>query len=177
MIPYFIEYVDKPVDAQSRMNNQGIRYGQSHVSLGSSISVASTCPTPSNVPVKKIRTELKDMRHLTKTLQTVHDNILSPQSYSLNDNAESQVGTPMSSNCTFFHKDKLQTNFFLSEYGQLYIEPIPLPYQERRYLLNALPLAYKMVLMTNDRMLPSDIENISADKFYMMLGIILNKKY
>lgn len=175
MTRYFSEYVDKPVDVQTRRDKQGITSGQFQFLMDSSTSMDGALQTPSNHPAKKVRIELVDRVHLTNNIQTIQDSLLSPQTPVLNSDkiTDSQDDIPISSNCTFFHKDKHQTNYFLSEYGQLYIQP--LIYQQR-YLLNALLLGYKMVLMTIERMSPSDNEHINPDRYYMMLGIIINFK-
>ena len=83
--------------------------------------------------------------------------------------SQSLDDTPASS-CTFFNKDKHQTTYFLAEHGQLYI--LPLQYQHG-YLLNAMPLCYKMVLMTNVPMFQNSNEQNNPDRYYMILGMFL----
>ena len=97
----------------------------------------------------------------------------SPQTLLAKNNINRQLQeeeSSISSNCTFFHKEKHQTNYFLLEFGQLYIKSILQP--NKRYLLNSAPLNYKLVLMTNESTIPNCNEHINPEKCYMILGKI-----
>ena len=76
---------------------------------------------------------------------------------------------PPSSTFSFFNKDKHQQRYFLSEHGNLFINTLP---HKKGFLLNAVPLGYKIILMTNGQRL-GDVEpqhHINPEHYFIMLG-------
>ena len=81
---------------------------------------------------------------------------------------------PPSSTFSFFNKDKHQQRYFLSEHGNLFINTLP---HKKGFLLNAVPLGYKIILMTNGQRL-GDVEprhHINPEHYFIILGTSFDK--
>jgi hypothetical protein len=168
----FLECDVKPANLQSKGSISCKGKPVSDVSNNNSISKDATsfeCVSP-----KKARTELFENKSTAKSTKTIPAKQVSiPTPPTRNDFHEIDK-SPTASNVSFFHKDKHQTQYFLLEYGQLCI-PM-LPYQ-KRFLLNTVPLGYRMVLMTNNKQLitnellsGSGKDPPNPDNYFMLLG-------
>ena len=149
-----------PANRQRKDNVTCSGKSVSDVSNNNTISKDTTsfeCISP-----KKARTEFFENKNTANGTKTIPDKQVS-------------ITTPPTRNdVSFFHKDKHQTQYFLLEYGQLCIQM--LPYQ-KRFLLNDVPLGYRMVLMTNNKQLitnellsGSGKEPANPDNYFMLLG-------
>ena len=99
---------------------------------------------------------------------------ITPEISKTQENLNTSNIPPPSSTFSFFNKDKHQQRYFLSEHGNLFINTLP---HKKGFLLNAVPLGYKMILMTNGQRL-GDVEaqhHINPEHYFIMLGTNFDK--
>ena len=103
---------------------------------------------------------------------TSHSKAVSPSSTikdvqaSRHDSDES-TESPLTSNVSFFNPNKNQTTYYLLEHGEIYIYAIP---YLKKFLLNSVTLGYKLILLTNNQGVVTEIDNASPEHYFMILG-------
>ena len=123
---------------------------------------------------KKSRTKFFENKNTAKGIKTIPDKQMSTPGPPTRKDCHDADKTSAVSGVSFFNKEKHQTQYFLLEYGAICIQR--LPYQNR-FLLNNVPLGYRIVLMTNNKqMITPEIlsgsgkEHVNPENYFMLLG-------